>query len=167
MTYWIEVETDENYTASENERVRVTTADAVTITVPTTVENDEPLFCCECLTIDYEVTTERAPKDGARVHITDTAQSVDLTYFYRADTAQWVQANDLELTSTVPINKDLHGHLSAMLGVTLAGQEGKLPLATTIAMAEDGERRMGARYGQRIETVTDPGLRSCEWSRLA
>lgn len=167
MGWWRDVETDEDYTAGENERVRVNTASPVTVTVPTAVSSArQVLTCCNQIELVCEDYDDRAPKDGARVHITDTAQSVNLTYFYRADTAEWIAANGLALTSDVPLNADLHLQLCAMLALILAASEGLEAPATTQRLAMAGQSTMRARFGKRQDVAVDYPLRGA-WSWLA
>lgn len=155
MGHWIEVEADGDYTAGENERVRVITDDAVTITVPTSVVSSQRLlWCCNQVTLVCEGYADRAPKDGAKVHVSDAFGDDAATYFYRADIAQWTAARDLTRDSEVPFSADMDRYLAAMLADDLTPD-----LHPKHAMtAEEGRRRFRARYGKRQQVAVDTPL---------
>jgi hypothetical protein len=162
MTWWKDVEATADYTAGENERVRVNSDSSVTVTVPVSVSSAKSiLYCCDQYVLACEGYDDRAPKDGARVHITDANQSTAITYFYRADTAEWVQASGLTLGGDVPLNADMHGHLVALLALRLVSMEPLAQLSPILqAEAATGLSRMRARYGKRQEVAVDAALRS-------
>jgi hypothetical protein len=161
MGHWKPVETAVAYTAGENERVRVTAAGATTITIPGTVSSDvEVLFCCNEVEVICEGYDDRAPKDGARVQVSVVSGGAtgEATWFYCADLGEWKRADGLTLASVVPLNADMHLHLSAMLGLILAASEGLNAPPVTQALASDGMTKMRARYGKRQNVAADPVL---------
>lgn len=157
--HWTDVETDENYTAGENERIRVTTASAVTITLPTTIESDSTrALCCNQNVTICGGYSERAPKDGARVQITTISGGAtsEVTHRYRADLGEWKQVSGLGLTDEVPINADLQDDLAAVLALRIAPEyPASEPSALVVAMAASGETRMRGRFGKRQQHATD------------
>lgn len=157
--WWNEVETAADYTAGENERVRVTTDGAVTITVPTAVSSAERvLYCCNQIELKCSGYDDRAPKDGARVHVSDVFSDDWALYMYRADIAQWTAAHDLTLDSELPLSGEWHEGLGAMLGARLARYYGLPVDQITIALATSTESRMRARFGKRQQIAVDTTL---------
>lgn len=157
--WWNEVECTADYTAGENERIRVNTNDAVTITVPTAVSSARTmLYCCNQTELVCEGYDDRAPKDGARVHVCDAATTDTATYFYRADLAQWTRADSLTLDSDCPLSEDWTEGVTAMLGQRLTRYYG-LPLdqAGTI-LAAQAESRMRARFSKRQAVAVESTL---------
>ena len=170
MRWWNEVETATSYTAGENERIRVTTQDAVTITVPTVMASSKTmLWCCNQIELVCTGYDDRAPKDGARVHVSDVYSSDNTTYFYRADIAQWSQATALTLDSDSPLSADYDEGLGAMLALRLSAY-GNVPLnEMTAAAASRCEARMRAAFGKRQDVAVDlPLIKTSSnqiWSR--
>lgn len=160
MTHWKPVEVDDDYTAGENERVRVNSDDAVTVTIPFAVDSTRSiLYCCDQYAVVCEGYDDRAPKDGARVQVTDTNSNSAVTYYYRADLCAWMPAHGLTLDSLVPLNADMHAGLIARLAVDLSASEPDLPLSPIIvAQAEDFTSRCRARYGKRQAVAAEAGV---------
>lgn len=116
MNQWTEVETSENYTAGEDERIRVITESAVTITVPEQVSSARRvLWCCNQITLTCEGYDDKAPRDGSKVHVADAYSDAAGTYYYRSDIAQWTPARDLTKDSEVPFSASFDRYLAAML----------------------------------------------------
>lgn len=156
MRWWNEVEASANYTAGENERVRVIVDTAVSITVPVAVSSAQKvLFCCNQIELKCSGYDDRAPKDGARVHVSDAFSDSAFTYFYRGDIAQWTQANALTLDSEVPLSSEWDEGSAAMLAARWARYFG-VPLdPVTGALAISTESRMRARFGKRQQMAVD------------
>jgi hypothetical protein len=156
MRWWNDVETAADYTAGENERIRVTTASSVSITVPTAVASSRSLlWCCNQVELVCTGYDDRAPKDGARVHVSDVFSSDNTTYFYRADIAQWTQANALTLDSDSPLSAEFNEGLSAMLAVRLSAFK-NVPLDdVTLQTAARAESRMRGLFGKRQDVAVD------------
>lgn len=152
--WWIEVDTDEDYTAGENERIRVTVDSPVSVTVPDTfASSNRVLWCCNQITLacsDYE---NRAPKDGARVHLSDLYSDGKATFFYRGDIAQWTRADELTLDSECPLSAEFDEGLAAMLAVRLG-----VVNPVTLAMAQAAEAKMRARFGKRQAVAAELAL---------
>lgn len=160
MTHWKDVEATEDYTAGENERIRVNSDEEVTVTVPSAVSSARSiLLCCNDFTLVCEGYDDRAPKDGARVQITDTGGTVSATYYYRADAGQWMRADALTMSSAVPLNADMHSGLTAILGERLGSMEPGVPTSPSlVAEAAAARVRMRARYGKRQDVGVDVAL---------
>jgi hypothetical protein len=158
MTWWRDVSTATNYTAGENERIRVT-ADGVTITIPSAVSSARTILtCCDQYTLVCEGLDDRGPKDGARIHVADFANE-PTTHYYRADTGEWVEATGLALASAVPLNADMHSHFTALLALRLGSMEPLFqPSPMLVSDAETGLSRMRARYGKRQEQTVELAL---------
>lgn len=80
--------------------------------------------------------------------VLNTASTYE-TYFFRADTGDWVLEADQTLTDTVYFPGDMLGGLSAMLAVTLASEYGKEATPVTAGLAKMGQDRFRQRYGRR------------------
>lgn len=159
MRVWNEVECSGNYTAGENERIRVITQNAVTITIPVAVSSARTvLYCCNQYELRCEGYDDKAPKDGARVHVCDAYADNATTYFYRADIAQWTRADGLTLSSECPLSADFDGDLSAMLAGRLARYHGAALDQITVALAVNGESKMRARFSKRQDVAVDTAL---------
>lgn len=104
-TAWIDVDTASDYTAAENERVRITSG-APTISRPTTVEDP------------YAENGERAPYEGSRIQIVSAA-GVATTWRYSAVKGQWVSLDNLTTASANPLGRWDDG-LAAALAVEIA-----------------------------------------------
>lgn len=162
MSWWVEVDAAADYTAGENERVRVTTASAVTITVPTSVASSQRLIsCCNQVTLVCTGYDDRAPKDGARIHVSDVFSDSKSTYYYRSDLAQWTAALGLTLDSEVPLSEEFDEGLAAMLALRLSAF-GSVPLSdVTIQLAQRTEGKMRSRFGEKkLISVDLPLLRT-------
>lgn len=160
-THWTEVEAAAAYTAGENERIRVTVAGSVTITVPSAVSSAHGvLYCCDQVELVCSGGSDRAPRDGARVQICTISggATTEATYRYCADRGEWLRADSLVLTSTVPVNADLEDGLAALLAVRLADEFGRDLRPVTAAMAADTRMRMRGRYGKRQAVAVDIAL---------
>jgi hypothetical protein len=156
MRHWTDVLATANYTAGENERIRCSSG--VTVTVPTTVSSAQTvLFCCNDVELICEGYDDRAPKDGARVQVI-TSANVSTTYYYRADTGEWVTASGLTLAGDVPLNADMHGYLNAMLCLRLCDAQGVQAPPAVVLDAQTGATAMRARYGKRQNVAADAAI---------
>ncbi len=145
MQHWTEVETAEDYTAGENQRVRVTTQDAVTVTVPDAVTSARTvLWCCNQTELVCEGYDDRAPQDGARVSIADVYSDDHATFYYRADIAQWTLATSLARASEIPLSADMDRYLAAILAVQMGST-----VPTAVSLNTEGRQRMWTRYTQK------------------
>jgi hypothetical protein len=115
-----DVDTDEDYTAEENERVRITSG-TPTITRPTTVEDDGA------------ENGERAPRNGSRIEVI-TAAGVRTCYRYSAAKGQWVTLTGLTTASENPLGEHDNG-LAAYLAAHLAPEYGVEVPAMVVAEA--------------------------------
>jgi hypothetical protein len=157
--WWTDVETDEDYTAEENERIRVNSNSAVTVTIPVVVGSEEKvLTCCGQTILKCEGYDDRAPKDGARVQVTDTNSNAALTYYYCADVAAWMPVESLTLNSEVPLNADMIDGLAAMLAVRLAPEYGVELSPVVVGLAGEARTKMRARYGRRANFAADAAM---------
>jgi hypothetical protein len=163
MTNWTDVEVTADYEAGEDERVRVATTDAVTVTVPESVASSQRvLWCCNQVTLVCTGYDDRAPRDGSKVHIADAYSDACGTYFYRSDIAQWTSARDLTKDSEVPFSADFDRYLEAILADELF-----LDLHPKYAaLAQEGRMTARSRYsprkavGTRFPTLSANHLRN-------
>jgi hypothetical protein len=157
--WWNEVETSASYTAGENERIRVITQSAVTITVPVAVSSARSvLYCCNQIELTCEGYDDRAPKDLTRVHVSDAYGDTSATYYYRSDIAQWTRADSLTLDSDSPLGAEWDEGLGAMLGARMCRYYG-LPLDQgTVTIASQTESRMRSRFAKRQSVAVDSAL---------
>ena len=102
---WTDVDVTTDYTAKEDERIRITSG-SPTITYPTTVR-------------DPITGEERAPRSGAKVMVISAAGAKTLK-LYMADTGQWATASGLTLNSDIPVDSALEDLLTEAMGVRLA-----------------------------------------------
>lgn len=156
---WREIEINENYTAGVNERVTVIGDVNVTVTLPQQVvsERDQVLYVSDLFTIATG-TYYSAPRDGSRVMVSAQQGTDRAAYAYRADTGKWISFINLELTSTIPFNADLHRYLQAMLAFELAGAFGlDVPLFVQ-KLAIEGERECMSRFTVIPDAKIDGGM---------
>lgn len=106
-----DITVEESYTAEEQDRILVTTEDAVTITLPETVT-------------DADTGDVRPPLDGSVVAVTDVASTTRRTYIYDSAYAAWTQIEDLALSSFAPLSVRYRSGLEARLGVRLSEENG-------------------------------------------
>jgi len=102
---------DGDHTAKEQERVLVTTEDAVTITVPETITDDD-------------TGEERAPHDGSLVLVTDVASTTRRSYVYDAAYAAWTLIEGLSIGDFAPLSIRYRAGLEARLAVRLSEENG-------------------------------------------
>jgi len=154
--WWIDVEITANYTAGENERIRVNTDSAVTISVPESVSSAvRQLWNCNQIELICTGYSDRAPKNGARVHISDVYSDSQATFYYRSDIAQWTRVDGLTLDSEMPLGDDCLTDISAMLATHLAPYYGTQISPITAGLALRAETKFRARFGKRQEQATD------------
>jgi len=159
MTHWTEVETAVNYTAGENERVRVTSNSATVITIPGAVSSARTqLYCCNQIVLVCDGYPDRAPQDGARVCVSDEFSDAVAIYYYRADIAQWTPAIGLTLDSEVPLNADMDIYLAARLAGLLCTADAQPVPPITAALITESTQKMRARYGKRQGMAVDTTL---------
>lgn len=127
----IEVDVSADYTAGENQRVRVQNGYTVTITLPNSVQDfglpapydygfrpstDYPLGSANAA----DGITTRPPADGSRIEVVGQAVgTVPGLYFFRADTDDWILASGLSIDSTLPLNGRYVSHLGALVAERL------------------------------------------------
>ena len=104
-----DVQTDVDYEAEENERIRVT--DGATVTIPT-----------ELTVLDEE---ERPPYDTAFIEVIDVAASTITRHLYDAGQGAWIEIGGLGLNDEAPLASKGRGGLAACLAVALAEEFGE------------------------------------------
>jgi hypothetical protein len=129
---WSVVDVTADYTAGEDERVRVQAGAVITVTLPNTVDDG--------------VGGQRAPRDGARVDIVGQSRAMSI---YRSDTNSWITATDLGVDDDLPFNGAYHWGLAAMLAVDLANAwPGRAsPTALTLARAAEAKAQLATTVG--------------------
>lgn len=80
------------------------------------------------------------------------------TWFFRADTGDWVREKDLEASDTIYFPDDLIRGLSGMLAVALAEEYGREPTAIAAGSAQRGEALFRERYGRRGSARSTPAV---------
>jgi hypothetical protein len=105
-----DVAVDDDYTAEEQDRILVTTEDAVTVTLPETVTPEDG--------------EERPPLDGSVVMVTDVASTTRATYIYDAAYAAWTLIEGLTLSGFAPLSIRYRSGLEAKLAVRLSEENG-------------------------------------------
>ncbi len=145
---WIEQEVTEDSTAEENDRIRVNSETPITITIPISVTGVErEVGQCGCVTIVSRCTNERAPKDGAKVFITDVYGSITpQMYAYRADSAEWVLASALTLDGPCPWGVQAKEGIAASLALRLAVEFDVEPSRLIVAAAARGNLLLLERF---------------------
>lgn len=163
---WTDVDVTEDYTAGENERIRATTTDALTITIPVSVASgDRLLDRCGNVTLVCSAA-DRAPRELARVQITDALSDTTYTYYYRSDLAQWTRVDALTLTGESALSAIFDMGLSAMLAVVLADEYGAAPSAVTGEMAGRFERTLWQLNPPDLLFAPDRALRRKSYERI-
>lgn len=134
---WIDQDVENDVLAEENDRIRVVSSDEVTITLPVnTTPRQRVVDRCGCISIVSECSEDRAPKDRARVWISDIYGTITpVMYLYRADRSEWIKATDM-----------------------LATQEA--PLADSTFLIAELTKRLAGKYGQDIPAVAIDDIRS-------
>lgn len=135
-----DVLTAANYTAGENERVINTSGGAITITLPTTV-NDYNSYGAPGAGTTYDYgfvglpSGVRAPRDRA---VVVKAGATPTTWIYDADLASWVDVDGLALTSEAPFTQKLETGMAALLAAHIAGEyrDTGLPQSVAIGAAQ-------------------------------
>jgi len=159
MTHWKDVDTAADYTAGENERVRVTSGNETVITIPGSVSSARSLlYCCNQVSLVCEGYADRAPTDGARVCVTDEISDTAATYFYRSDIAQWSRADALTLDTECPLSADMDMYLAARLAGLLCTADAQPVPPITAALIAESTPKMRARYGKRQGVAVDAAL---------
>lgn len=105
-----DVAVDGNYEAEEQDRILVTTVDAVTVILPETVTPEDG--------------EERPPLDGSVVMVTDVASTIRETYIYDAAYAAWTLIEGLALSGFAPLSIRYRSGLEAKLAVRLSEENG-------------------------------------------
>jgi hypothetical protein len=122
-----DVDATADYTAGENERVRIADGDTITVSLPNAVSTSAgrrrdygfaPSNCSppSGSTATPDGITYRAPRDGTRIEIVGTTQAI---YFFRADLNQWVQADQRGIDDLMPLSGRYKGHLGALVALRL------------------------------------------------
>ncbi len=74
---WFDQDVSTDVLAEENDRIRVNSSEDVTITLPvSTTPRERIVSRCGCITVVSECREDRAPKDRARVWISDLLGSI-------------------------------------------------------------------------------------------
>lgn len=114
------VDVTDDYTAGENERVRVQNGYTVDVSLPNSIralrrsdygeisQSDQPTGSSAVA----DGVIYRAPRDGSRVEIVGTTQGL---YFYRSDTNEWVNCNALTIDGSMPLNAAYLADFAAIL----------------------------------------------------
>lgn len=161
---WIEVETNVDYEAGQNERIAVIGDVAVTITLPQMVVSDRYQLAS---LPGYNIAVGEyyaAPRDGSRV-AAYAQQGTDKSFYaYRADTGKWLSVINLGFSSEIPLNADLHRYLEAYLAVEIAGVYG-LSVPDSVGMTyKQGTEAFSQRFLVVPEAKTDRGVqRTLGW----
>jgi hypothetical protein len=131
---------------------------------------------------DVAVYTPERPRDGWRIGVTgavtvtrtsgygtiEGGTSATTTgaasWFFRADTGNWVLEEDLGLDDTVYFPADIVHGLQALLAAHLV-PVGYAGSQTLIALAYAARQKLEQRYAPRIVGQLDAGLQSAGWSR--
>ncbi len=118
-----DVDVTADYTAGENQRVRIQSGYTVNVTLPNAVpvigyvNPADYGFLASSETSASGTTSQadgvryRQPYDGSRVEIVGTSQAA---YFYRADINAWKLASGLALDDEAPLNDRLRSALASL-----------------------------------------------------
>lgn len=123
-----DVDVSADYTAGENQRLRIEQGSTATVSLPNSVN-----VLYAAAPYDYgfmgggwaragsvaaaDGGALRAPRDGARIEIVGVTQAI---YFYRADLNEWVSILGLTLDTPFPLNERYRGHMAALIAQRLA-----------------------------------------------
>jgi hypothetical protein len=138
-----DVAVDADYTALEQDRILVTTTDAVSITIPETITDDA--------TGDL-----RPPLDGSIIAVTDTASTDRRTYIYDGAYAAWTLVEDLTLSGFAPLSVRYRSGIEAKLACRLAEENGIAVSAELRRQEAQGTLALLHRFdAPRVETSTN------------
>lgn len=143
---WIDVDVTADYTAGEDQRIRLTDPLAtVDITLPATIEDT-----------DLETGT-RAPRNGARVQIVGmlSGSPYRATYVYSSYLGAWVRIDALTLSSDNPLGPEHDDGLAALLAQRFAPEFSVTASNMVDQMAVRGRAHLDLRL--RPNTVTAIG----------
>jgi hypothetical protein len=100
-----------NYTAEEQDRIFVDTADAVSVTIPDTIE-------------DAETGEDRSPKDYAVVTVTDGQSDSRELYLFDRVYGAWTRIDQLTLDDYAPLSGRFPSGLRAHVALKRAAEDG-------------------------------------------
>ncbi len=139
----VDVDVTADYTASENQRVRIQAGAVIEVTLPNAVaftgyvNPDDYGFSLSLTaqpptgsTAAADGLSLRQPRDGARIEVVGTLTGL---YVYRADINAWVDATGLTLDSEMPINARDASHFGALLAERLADSTPDAQITPTLA----------------------------------
>ena len=123
-----EIDVSTDWTATENQRVRVEAGAQVVISLPNSI------LVNQCSSVDFGFATgvsafhssgqatpadglfTRPPRDGSRIEIVGASQGL---YFYRADINAWIAANPISVDGPSPLNSRYDSALAALIAERL------------------------------------------------
>ena len=145
---WIEQEITVDSTADEGDRIRVNSETPLTITVPISLYGVErEVDSCGCVHVVQVCNGERAPRDRAKIWITDVFGTIEpRLYLYRADIASWVLASALALDGYAPFGVAYKEGLAAGLAVRLSADTAQPLLPAVASMATQGALALLSGY---------------------
>lgn len=106
-----DVRITEDHTAEEQDRIFVDTADAVTVTIPDTIE-------------DEDTGEDRAPRDYSVVTVTDGLSDSRQLYLFDAIYGAWTRIDALGLDDYAPLSGRFPAGMKAHLALKRAAEDG-------------------------------------------
>ena len=138
-----DVSVSADYTAAEQDRILVTTTDAVAITIPETITDDN-------------TGDERPPLDGSIIAVTDVASTDRRTYVYDSAYAAWTLIEDLTLAGFAPLSVRYRSGIEAKLAVRLAEENGMMVTPELRRQEAQGTLALLHRFDSpRVETQSN------------
>lgn len=123
-----------NVTAGENQRIVNTSGGAITITLPTTVNDYNNYEGGSCSPYDYGFhgsNGARAVRDRA---VVVEAGASPTTWIYDADLASWVNIDALTLAGQAPFTQKLETGMAALLAAHIVAEYRDSSLPPTVAV---------------------------------
>lgn len=139
-----------DYSAREQDRITLSSTDAITVTFPDTVTDTWFTPCCW-------LTTSSGPRpcrDGSIITIGDLFSTTRFAYVYDGAYAAWTPFHGLTLDSWAPLSVRYAKGIKANLAALLADEVG-IPITPLLALeAKSGVAAMLLRFdGPRRDTV--------------
>lgn len=135
-----DVAVDADYTAEEQDRILVTTEDAVSLTLPETVT-------------DADTGIVRPPLDGSAIAVTDVASTSRRTFIYDSADGAWSFIEELALSDYAPLSVRYRSGLEGRLAVRLSEENGIAVTPQLLRQEAQGMLALLHRFdAPRVET---------------
>lgn len=142
-------------TAGLNQHINITTADSVTVDLPTTVSYDYWWTWRPCRDYGWGKnvpvgadTSNNVPRDRSVIRITDEFNTDRATYVYDGTIQRWMRVDELALNDEAPLSQRGYDGLASVLAMRLVDLFGDaLASPATMAAANRFKTALVTRHG--------------------